>query len=222
MLLKPYREYYDDYAEKVTLLQQRYVPGAQIVGEEAKAAFVRLYGEILKLRNILTSFDDFAADEMLSDRDRQDYQSTYLDLWNERKPQARAEKESIVDDVVFEIELIKQVEINVDYILMMVQKYRDERGDGQDKELRAGITRAIDSSPSLRNKKDLIESFVDSVSVTGEIEAEWRAYVAARREKELTEIISTENLRPEETERFMDAAFRDGQLRTTGTAITKV
>ncbi|MCB1274319.1 MAG: type I restriction endonuclease subunit R, partial [Leucobacter sp.] len=222
VLLKPYREYYDDYAEKVTLLQQRYVPGAQIVGEEAKAAFVRLYGEILKLRNILTSFDDFAADEMLSDRDRQDYQSTYLDLWNERKPQARAEKESIVDDVVFEIELIKQVEINVDYILMMVQKYRDERGDGQDKELRAGITRAIDSSPSLRNKKDLIESFVDSVSVTGEIEAEWRAYVAARREKELTEIISTENLRPEETERFMDAAFRDGQLRTTGTAITKV
>lgn len=105
---------------------------------------------------------------------------------------------------------------------MMVQKYREERGDGDDKELRAGITRAIDSSPSLRNKKDLIENFVDSVSVKGEIEAEWRAYVAAQREKELAEIVGAENLKPEETARFVEAAFRDGALRTTGTAITKV
>jgi type I restriction enzyme R subunit len=222
VLLKPYREYLDSYAEKVTLLMQQYQPGALIVGEEAQLEFVKLYGEILKLRNILTSFDDFENDEILSARDMQDYQSTYLDLWNERKRPTQSEKESIIEDVVFEIELIKQVEINVDYILLLVQKYREERGNGQDKELRAGISRAIDSSPSLRNKKDLIENFVDSVSVKGEIEAEWRAYVAAQREKELAEIIGAENLRPEETARFVDAAFRDGTLRTTGTAITKV
>ena len=222
VLLKPYREYFDRYAEKVALLMQQYQPGALIVGEENQVEFVKLYGEILKLRNILTSFDDFENDEILSDRDRQDYQSTYLDLWNERKRATQGEKESIIEDVVFEIELIKQVEINVDYILLLVQKYREERGNGDDKELRAGISRAIDSSPSLRNKKDLIENFVDSVSVKGEIEAEWRAYVAAQREKELAEIISTENLKVEETERFVEAAFRDGQLRTTGTAITKV
>ncbi|MHA3722481.1 type I restriction endonuclease subunit R [Leucobacter sp. HY1910] len=222
VLLRPYREYFEQYAEKVTQLLQQYQPGAQIVGEEAQVEFVKLYGEILKLRNILTSFDDFANDEILSDRDRQDYQSTYLDLWNERKRAAQSEKESIIEDVVFEIELIKQVEINVDYILLLVQKYREERGDGDDQELRAGISRAIDSSPSLRNKKDLIENFVDSVSVKGEIEAEWRAYVAAQREKELAEIIGSENLKPEETARFVEAAFRDGALRTTGTAITKV
>lgn len=222
VLLKPYREYFDSYAEKVMLLMQQYQPGEQIVGEEAQVEFVKLYGEILKLRNILTSFDDFENDEILSARDMQDYQSTYLDLWNERKRATQSEKESIIEDVVFEIELIKQVEINVDYILLLVQKYREERGDGDDKELRAGISRAIDSSPSLRNKKDLIENFVDSVSVKGEIEAEWRAYVAAQREKELAEIIGTENLKPEETARFVEAAFRDGALRTTGTAITKV
>lgn len=222
VLLKPYREYFDSYAEKVTLLMQQYQPGAQIVGEEAQVEFVKLYGEILKLRNILTSFDDFENDEILSARDMQDYQSTYLDLWNERKRATQNEKESIIEDVVFEIELIKQVEINVDYILLLVQKYREERGDGDDKELRAGISRAIDSSPSLRNKKDLIENFVDSVSVKGEIEAEWRAYVAAQREKELAEIIGAENLKPEETARFVEAAFREGVLRTTGTAITKV
>ena len=58
------------------------------------------------------------------------------------------------------MELVKQVEINVDFILMLVQKYRDARGDGEDVEIRANISRAIDSSPSLRNKKDLIEDFV--------------------------------------------------------------
>jgi type I restriction enzyme R subunit len=222
VLLKPYREYFDEYAEKITELLANFRPGAQIIGEEAQSVFAKLYGEILRLRNILTSFDEFADDEILSDRDRQDYQSTYLDLWNERRPVVASDKESIIDDVVFEIELIKQVEINVDYILLLVQKYREERGDGDDKELRAGISRAIDSSPSLRNKKDLIENFVDSVSVDGSLEQEWRAYVAAQRDKELAGIIETENLKPEETERFIDAAFRDGQLRTTGTAITKV
>jgi len=222
VLLKPYSEYFEQYAEKVNSLKQEYQPGELIVGEEAQVEFVKLYGEILKLRNILTSFDDFADEEILSDRDRQDYQSMYLDIWNERKREKAADKESIIEDVVFEIELIKQVEINVDYILLLVQKYREERGDGEDKELRAGISRAIDSSPSLRNKKDLIENFVDSVSNKGDVEQEWRAYVAAQREKELTEIISTENLKPEETEKFVNAAFRDGTLRTTGTAITKV
>jgi type I restriction enzyme R subunit len=222
VLLKPYREYYDDYAEKVAELLAHYRPGELVVGEADQVAFVKLYGEILKLRNVLTSFDDFAADEILSDRDKQDFQSTYLDIWNERKRAVASEKESIVEDVVFEIELIKQVEINVDYILLLVQKYREERGDGDDKELRAGISRAIDSSPSLRNKKELIENFVDSVSVKGELEAEWRAYVGAQREKELDQIIEVENLKPEETEKFIRAAFREGQLRTTGTAITKV
>lgn len=222
VLLRPYGEYFGEYAQKVARLLEEYQPGAQIVGEENQVEFVKLYGEILRLRNILVSFDDFADDEILSPRDMQDYQSTYLDLWNERKRSTDAEKESIIEDVVFEIELIKQVEINVDYILLMVQKYREERGNGQDKEIRAGISRAIDSSPSLRSKKDLIERFVDSVSTKGEIDAEWRAYVAAQREKELAQIVDSENLKPDETAKFVAAAFRDGQLRTTGTAITKV
>jgi type I restriction enzyme, R subunit len=105
---------------------------------------------------------------------------------------------------------------------MLVQKYRDARGYGEDVEIRANISRATDSSPSLRNKKDLIEDFVDSVSATGEIDDEWRAYVAARREAELNEIIKAENLRPDETRAFIDAAFRDGVIQTTGTGITKV
>jgi type I restriction enzyme, R subunit len=115
-----------------------------------------------------------------------------------------------------------QVVLKGGYILMLVQKYRDARGNGEDVEIRANISRAIDSSPSLRNKKDLIEDFVDSVTASGEIDDEWRAYVAAHREAELNEIIEAENLRPDETRAFIDTAFRDGAIQTTGTAITKV
>lgn len=111
---------------------------------------------------------------------------------------------------------------NVDYILMLVAKYRDERGDGNDTEIRAQIIRAVDASPSLRNKKDLIEAFVASVSVDGEIDAEWEAFVAAKRDAELQQIIVDENLKPDETRAFVDTAFRDGAIRASGTAITRI
>jgi type I restriction enzyme R subunit len=174
VLLRPYAEYYDEYADKVTELLQQFPLGTQIVGKSAQKAFIALFGQILRLQNILVSFDDFAGNEILTERQGQDYRSIYLDLYAEFRKDKDAGKESIIDDVVFEIELIKQVEINVDYILMLVQKYRDAKGDGEDKEIRHTISRAIDASPSLRNKKDLIEDFVDSVSASGEIDEEWR------------------------------------------------
>lgn len=222
VLLKPYGEYYNDYAEKVDELLTAFPLGQPIIGESAQKEFIQLLGAILRLQNILTSFDDFTGNEILSDRQAQDYRSIYLDLYAEFRKGTDADKEQINDDIVFEIELIKQVEINVDYILMLVQKYRDERGDGDDKEIRAEITRAVDASPSLRNKKDLIEDFVDNISVDGAIDQEWRAFIAAKREAELETIIADENLRSDETRVFVATAFRDGQIRTSGTAITKV
>jgi type I restriction enzyme R subunit len=222
VLLKPYGYYYAEYVEKVGELLDGYPLGAAIVGEATQKVFIALFGAILRLQNILTSFDDFAGNEILTERQGQDYRSVYLDLYAEFRKGKDAEKETINDDIVFEIELIKQVEINVDYILMLVQKYRDKRGDGDDKEIRESISRAVDASPSLRNKKDLIEAFVDSVSATGEIDAEWRTFVAARRDAELDAIIESENLRPAETRAFIDTAFRDGAIRTAGTAITNV
>ena len=222
VLLKPYADYYSEYGEKVDELLSQFPLGMPIEGEAAQKAFIKLLGAILRLQNILTSFDEFTGNEILTERQNQDYRSIYLDLYAEFRKDGDTEKESINDDVVFEIELVKQVEINVDYILMLVQKYRDERGDGEDKELRAEITRAIDSSPSLRNKRDLIEDFVDRVSAKGNVEDEWQRYIAERREAELVQIIEDESLRSEETRKFVDASFREGALRTTGTAITKV
>jgi type I restriction enzyme R subunit len=222
VLLKPYGEYYDEYAERVTELQASYPLGQPIVGETAQKEFIALFGAILRLRNILQSFDDFAGNEILTPRAVQDYQSLYLNLYQEFRSQRDADKEPIHEEVVFEIELIKQVEINVDYILMLVEQFRAAKGDGEDKEIRAAIDRAVSSSPSLRNKRDLIEQFVDSLSASAEVDVAWAAFVAGKRVEELNRIIADEGLDPDATRSFVDAAFRDGAVQPAGTAITKI
>lgn len=222
VLLKPYAEYYQDYQARVEELVAGYPLGYPIIGETAQKAFIKLFGAILRLKNILTAFDDFAGNEILSEREFQDYQSVYLNLYAEFRSTSDAEKESINDDVVFEIELIKQVEINVDYILLLVEQYVKKKGSGDDKEIRATIERAINASPSLRNKKDLIEQFVDSVSTKGKVDTQWQAFVAAKKAEELESIITEENLNAEATRSFIDNAFRDGVVQSAGTAITKI
>jgi len=222
VLLKPYDDYYDVYAQQVAKLVESFPLGEPIIGESAQKDFIKTLGAILRLRNILTAFDEFAGNEILTERELQDYQSIYLDLYADFRRDANAERESINDDVVFEIELIKQVEVNVDYVLMLVRKYIEEHGSGQDKEIRAAIDRAVDSSPSLRNKKELIEQFVDSLTVDAEIDDEWQQFVARKRGEDLDQIISEEGLNADATRAFMDSAFRDGALASAGTAITAV
>lgn len=222
VLLKPYAEYYAEYQKKIAELLALFPLDEAITGEAAQKAFIKLFGAILRLKNILTAFDDFAGNEILSERDFQDYQSLYLNLYAEFRSLAQAEKESINDGVVFEIELIKQIEVNVDYILMLVEKYLKAKASGADKEIRATIDRAINSSPSLRNKKDLIEQFLESVTTAARVDKEWLAFITAKKAEELDRIIVEEGLDPVETRSFVDNAFRDGVIPTTGTAVMKI
>lgn len=224
VLLKPYADYYAEYRRQVQDLLQRFPLGTPIVGEAAQKEFIALFGSILRLENILTCFDEFSGNALLTERQGQDYRSVYLDLYAEYRSRAETEKAPIDDDVVFEIELVKQVEINVDYILMLVEKWRAAHGSGEDREVRAAITRAVDASPTLRSKKDLIQAFIESMTVSDleDIGQAWEAFIRERREAELEEIIRSEELNPDETRAFMEAAFRDGAVQTTGTAITRV
>lgn len=222
VLLKPYTDYYEEYRKHIDELVADFPFDQEIIGESAQKAFIKIFGAILRLKNILTAFDDFEGNEILSDRDFQDYQSLYLNLYAEFRVISDAEKESVNDDVVFEIELIKQVEINVDYILMLVEQYLKKKGSSEDKEIRATIERTINASPSLRNKKDLIEQFVDSVSTEAKVDAEWVAFIAAKKADELDRIIVDERLNAPETKSFMENAFRDGTIQASGMAITKV
>ncbi|MCQ1528623.1 type I restriction endonuclease subunit R [Lutispora saccharofermentans] len=230
VLLKTYEEYYngyDDkgeykpgYAELIVNLTTQYPLGQPILGEEAEKDFIRLYGAILRLRNILTSFDDFEGNEILSERDFQDYQSIYIDLYQEYRKGADGDKETINDDIVFEIELVKQIEVNIDYILMLVAKY--QQSSCKDKTILTTIDKAINSSIELRSKKELIERFIEQVNVSTKVDEDWRKFLHERKEADISAIIEEEKLKPEETRRFIDNAFRDGILKTTGTAIDKI
>lgn len=208
------------YSELVDQLKSEFPEGRPVLGEDAEKRFVALFGSLLKSINILSTFDQYEGREELSDRQLQDYQSHYLDLrdkWRRRKP---GDKENINDDLIFETELIRQVEINIDYILLLVQKYHDT--NCTDKEILVNISKAIGSSLQLRSKKELIESFISSVNAGTDVDRGWREYVQRRKAEDLNEIIESEHLKPEETEKFIESSFRDGQVRSTGTDIDKI
>ena len=121
----------------------------------------------------------------------------------------------------FEIELVKQIEMNIDYILLLVTKYHEEHSGNA--EIRLSITKAIDSSIELRNKKDLIENFIDSLTPDeSDVDVVWREYVRHQKEQELERIIADERLKPEETRRFVEASFRDGAIRENGTEVAAI
>ena len=210
-----YVEMIDDLVTNFPLSEER------ITGEKRQKDFIVLFGAILRMRNLLTSFDEFAGNEILSERDLQDYLGRYQDLRDEWKnKQPKGDKEDITDDIVFEIELIKQIEINIDYILMLVQKYHDSHCD--DKEVLITIRKAVDASPELRSKKALIESFIAGINDVSDVMVEWRSFVAEQRESDLQQIITEEKLKPDETRKFIETAFRDGSVKTTGTDIDKL
>lgn len=210
-----YMDMMDDLTSKFPLSEP------QIIGEQNQKGFISLFGAILRMRNLLSAFDEFAGKEIITERDLQDYLGRYQDLrdeWNEKRK--KGESTDIIDDIVFEVELIKQIEINIDYILMLVKKYHDSHCE--DEELLVTIKKAIDASPELRSKKALIETFIAGINDVEDVMTEWHDYVAEKQEEELIQIIKEEKLKEPETRKFIENAFRDGEIKTTGTDIDRL
>lgn len=230
VLLKTYDAYYQGYdedgkhrpgyTELINALLARFPLGVAIVGEQNEKDFISLFGALLRLKNILTSFDEFEGQEIISTRDFQDYQSRYLDLYQKWSKHEDGDKEDINADIVFEMELVRQVEVNIDYILMLIEKYRDSHC--RNKEILTTIDKAIGSSMELRSKKTLIEEFIERINASSSVQEDWQKYVQEKKESDLSDIITQENLKPEPAETFMDNAFRDGTLKTTGTDIDRI
>ena len=233
VLLKSFKDYYYGYEDNkgvdvkgyVSLIEELYdkfpVTDWPIDSEKKQKEFIALFGAILRMRNLLSSFDEFEGKEIMSPRDFQDYSGKYLDLKDEWKKINDPKKlEDITDDVVFELELLKQVEINIDYILMLVKKYHDTHC--QDKEVIISIQKAVESSPELRSKKGLIDTFIAGINDIDDVLSEWRKFIAEQKEKELIEIIQSENLKEEETRAFISNSFKSGELKTIGTDIEKI
>ncbi|MDK2910054.1 MAG: type restriction enzyme subunit [Bacteroidales bacterium] len=230
VLLKSYKDYYEGHNEGerevkgyktlIEELQAKFPLDSNITSEKDKKDFIKLYGAILRLKNILSTFDEFTGNEILSERDFQDYHSMYIDLYNEFRKTDDGEKEVINDDLVFEMELIKQVEINIDYILELVKKYHQD--NVKNKEILVDINKIIDSSMSLRNKKELINQFIASLDPASVIDDAWQQFVEQKRREELDTIISQENLNYDKTYKFIQNAFNNGFIQESGTDIAEI
>ena len=231
VLLKDFKSYYEGYdtengkhcygyMELVGELQNQFPDGYKPLGEEEERLFINLFGSLLKSINVLQAFDQFEGKQLLSDGQMQDYQSHYLDLKDKWRKKVKGEKEVVNDDIIFETELIRQVEINIDYILLLVKNYHES--NCKDKEILVNISKAVSASMQLRSKKELIEDFIASVNADTDVDEAWEAYVKQRKQDELNEIITSESLKADETAKFVENAFRDGEIRTTGTDIDKI
>lgn len=233
VLMKGFKDYYygyegidgkqmPGYADMMEELEEKFpLSEPQIVGEQNQKDFISLFGAILRMRNLLSSFDEFVGKELITEHDLRDYLSRYQDLHDEwKRKREQGKSTDIIDDIVFEVELIKQIEINIDYILMLVKKYHDTHCE--DNEMLITITKAIDASPELRSKKELIENFIAGINDVEDVMKEWHDYVAEKREEELVQIIKEEKLKEPETRKFLENAFRDGEIKTAGTDIDKL
>ena len=194
---------------------------ANIMDEDVKKAFIHLMGEILRVRNILAAFDDFTEEAKIVDEMRyQDYLGWYNNYYDEfRNPTHNDEREDISDDIIFEMELVKQVQINIRYILNLVQQYHDS--NCLDKEIIVKIKKQVDASPDMRDKRELIERFIERMTpVKGkDVGVEWEQFIER---EQLNAIIEEEHLKPQETSEFMERAFADGYVTETGTGIAQI
>ena len=238
VFLKSYKEYYEEgyeddrgkWHDPYVVLIQRLLEEfpveeiANILDEEVKKQFIRLMGEILRVRNLLSAFDEFDEPaKMVDEMHYQDYLGWYNKLYEEFRPtKPGGEKETIKDDIVFEMELVKQVQINISYILKLVQEYHDK--NCQDKEIIVKIQKQIDASPDMREKRDLIMNFIESMTPQkgADVGEEWSQFIEKEKQEQLDVIINEEHLKPAETEAFMQRAFNDGYVTETGTGIAKI
>jgi type I restriction enzyme R subunit len=108
--------------------------------------------------------------------------------------------------------------VNIDYILELVEKYRESNN----KDTLITIDKAINSSIQLRNKKGLIEDFIHQINTSTKVYEDWHKFINECKERDISAIIKEEKLDSEKTKRLIGNAFRDGKLKTTGTAIDDI
>ena len=237
------------YMDVVQELQEKFPDPQAIIKERDKKEFVSLFGQFLRLDNILQNYDNFMSlralqeldilddkaveafkerfhvdDETLeelyrldipSTRKIQDYRSTYNDIksWyeNERRNQEDSESKVDWDSIVFEVELLKSQEINLDYILELIFETNKKVSDKD--ELVSEITRTIRSSLGNRAKEDLIVAFIrdsdlDSFADKSDIIEQFFIFAQGEQKREADELIQTEGLNEQSAKRYIQASLK--------------
>lgn len=272
VLEKSYQEYMEGftdagvacrgYLEVIAELQERFPDTDEIQTEKDKKDFVKLFGEYLRVENILQNYDEFAAlqafqsldtsdakaveafkekyyltDEaftemqpidMPSERSIQNYRSTYNDIrdWLHRQKDGEEKAKSTIDwdDVVFEVDLLKSQEINLDYILELIFEHNKKTKNKS--ELIDEIRSIIRASLGNRAKESLIVDFINQtdldniVDKAGIIESFFQ-FAQKEQQQEAYELISTEGLNIEDAKRYINVSLQRGYASEQGTDLNE-
>ena len=162
----------------------------------------------MRLKNVLTTFVDFKwSDLSITDQGFEDYKSKYLDLHDKAKKGSEGDKVSILNDVDFELELIHRDEINVAYILKLLSRLKDSRGEDREKQ-KKNIYDLLSGNVILRSKRELIEKFIEEnlpvIEDSSDIPALFSDYWNEEQQKALNELCVSEGLIPEKLNEVLD------------------
>ncbi|MCX6756189.1 MAG: hypothetical protein NTX85_02525 [Candidatus Nomurabacteria bacterium] len=207
---KPYEVQKKEFEEKLKQLKEK-APSVfsvdELQGEEEKAEFITTFRDLLRIKSSLETFAEFSfSDVGITEQEFYDYQSKYLDIYEERK-NYEAGAESILDQIDFEIELTVRDVINFDYIIQLIAGLKNITSDALRKKKTEEILHVFDGDVQLRKKKDLIKKFIEEnlphIDKSENVEKAFGEFWASERSNALKEIAESDNISVEKIEQLI-------------------
>lgn len=206
---KPYEKQRKEFEDKLVELREK-VPTVLAIdslqGEEEKAKFVKTFRDLLRIKSSLETFAEFSFEDLeISEQEFYDYQSKYLDIYEERKDSN--ERESILDQIDFELELTVRDIINFDYIIMLIAGLKNISNDSIRERKTEDILKLFDRDIKLRKKKDLIKKFIEEtlpkIDKSENVEKAFGEFWSSERSKVLKDLSEKENVPMEKIEHLV-------------------
>lgn len=201
IIIQPYEDYVESFnkaVEKVLAIAPTFDEVNELESEEEQTEFVKAFRELMRVKNVLASFTEFTHEDLQMDEQTfENFKSKYLDLYEHVKNDKQKEKVSILNDIDFELELIRKDEINVAYILSLLAKLHGSEPKDQEQQ-RKVITDMMSSDTKLRSKKELIEKFINenlpSVGKSENIESAFDTFWTSEKKKAIKQLSADEEL----------------------------
>lgn len=219
VLMKPYMEYVDDFnkvLEEFRKITTKMEDIDELASEKEEKEFVKIFRELLRIRTKMGAFTDFNFNDLdIEEQTFTDYQSKYLDIYEKVKENTDPEKVSILDDIDFEVELIRRDDINVSYILALLKELDvDSPSFEKDKEF---ILDTIRKTHDLRSKIDLIEEFIDKnvpkIDDKDKIESHFESFMDKEKKRAVDDLINEEKLDEDVTKDIIAEYEFSGKMR---------
>lgn len=217
IIMKPYEDYttkFDEAFEHLISLTPTTDSVDDLETEEDELEFIKAFRELMRIKNILTTFSDFKwVDLKMTEQQFEDFKSKYLDLYDKVKSNHQKEKVSILEDVDFELELIHRDEINVAYIIQLLIKLKGvgTNSNSPQKDTTKAeqeIFNLLSTETTLRSKRELIEKFIKEnlpvIVDTDDVAPEFDKFWNAEQQKAFNKLIEEEKLSADRTEKLIE------------------